>query len=374
MIGEFRCLPPNWPPPNWPCHRIPYRIALKVDHGRQKRNTRIQIVIPLDNGNATLVTDTSDIQRKYEYWMPLCTRLRKDAVGILNDALVRESIKIDSVTGRVKSLQSLLDKMKRTGKTFEQVNDLLGLRVVCLFRSQIKDIAQTAGKEFQVLPGLVDDKFESKDIDRFGYLDLKLIAKLRPEYVGGWIGRVALKDFLFEIQIRTVGMHAWATVSHYLDYKLPTQVPRDLRRDFQALSALFHVADSQFEAFFAANQTRANLTGEPPSSPDLYSELDLESLFAYLQMRFPDRISETASGTVSQFLLELTEAGIYRLNEIEVAVNRWLPAILEREKIDPPTTHGDLKGLYTAVGLARIAVASQFEHFAKNVAVVRFRS
>jgi ppGpp synthetase/RelA/SpoT-type nucleotidyltranferase len=330
-------------------------------------------MIPLDNGNATFVTDTSDVQRQYEYWMPLCTRLRKDAVGILSDALLRESIKVESVTGRVKSLQSLLDKMRRTGKTFKQVNDLLGLRVVCLFRSQIKAIAQVAGKDFQVLPDLVDNKFESKDIDRFGYLDLKLIAKLRPESVGGWIGLMALKDFLFEIQIRTVGMHAWATVSHYLDYKLPTQVPRDLRRDFQALSALFHVADSQFEAFFTANQTRANPRGESLSSPDLYSELDLESLFAYLQTRFPTRISETASGTVSQFLLELTEAGIYRLNEVEVAVDRWLPAILEHEKGDPPTTHGNLKGQFTAVGVARIAVASQFEHFAKNVAVVRFR-
>jgi ppGpp synthetase/RelA/SpoT-type nucleotidyltranferase len=63
----------------------------------------------------------------------------------------------------VKSLQSVLEKMKRTGKTFEQLNDLLGLRVVCLFRSQIKEIAQIVGKEFQVVTELVDDKFETKD-------------------------------------------------------------------------------------------------------------------------------------------------------------------------------------------------------------------
>ena len=338
--------------------------------GCEERNTRISM-IALENGNITPESDTSGVQKKYEHWLPLCTCLQKAALDILNDAFVRESIKVDSVTGRVKSLQSVLEKMKRTGKTFEQLNDLLGLRVVCLFRSQIKEIAQIVGKKFQVVTELVDDKFETKDIDTFGYLDLKLITKLPPQYKGG-LWQLAMRDFLFEIQIRTVGMHAWATVSHHLDYKLSTEVPRDLRRDFQALSALFHVADSQFEAFYAANQKRSRLTGEPLSSPDLHSQLDLESLFAYLRMRFPDRISETGSGTVSQFLLELSQAGICTLNEIEIAVNRWLPSIVEHEKSNPPTIHGQTCG-FAALGVARIAVASQFERFARDVAVVRLR-
>ena len=130
--------------------------------GCEERNTRISM-IALENGNITPESDTSGVQKKYEHWLPLCTCLQKAALDILNDAFVRESIKVDSVTGRVKSLQSVLEKMKRTGKTFEQLNDLLGLRVVCLFRSQIKEIAQIVGKEFQVVTELVDDKFETKD-------------------------------------------------------------------------------------------------------------------------------------------------------------------------------------------------------------------
>lgn len=33
----------------------------------------------------------------------------------------------------------------------------------------------------------------------------------------------------FEIQVRTLCMHAWAVVSHYLDYKGDWDVPADLK-------------------------------------------------------------------------------------------------------------------------------------------------
>jgi len=64
-------------------------------------------------------------------------------------------------------------------------------------------------------------------------------------------------------------MDAWATVSHYLDYKTDADVPLGLRKDFQALSGLFYLADTHFEMFYGATgrsqQETKDLFIEKPS-------------------------------------------------------------------------------------------------------------
>lgn len=41
-------------------------------------------------------------------------------------------------------------------------------------------------------------------------------------------------------------LNAWASISHYLGYKKESDIPAELRRDFNALSGLFYVADTHF--------------------------------------------------------------------------------------------------------------------------------
>lgn len=89
-----------------------------------------------------------------------------------------------------------------------------------------------------------DDKIDSKESDRFGYLASHVIARLGNKQNASL--QQSLRDLPFEIQIRTIAQHAWASISHHLFYKQSDNVPKDRKRDFQALSALFYVADSHF--------------------------------------------------------------------------------------------------------------------------------
>ena len=64
--------------------------------------------------------------------------------------------------------------------------------------------------------------------------------------------QIALPRIPFEIQVRTIGQDAWASVSHHLAYKQETSFPPDQFRDLYALSALFYLADTHFEFLKAA--------------------------------------------------------------------------------------------------------------------------
>lgn len=80
--------------------------------------------------------------------------------------------------------------------------------------------------------------------DNFGYMAFHLTAKLKDSQVDHTLDEV--KSVPFEVQIRTIAQDAWASISHYLDYKKESEIPARLRRDFHALSGLFYVADVHF--------------------------------------------------------------------------------------------------------------------------------
>ena len=113
-----------------------------------------------------------------------------------------------------------------------------------MFRSDIQKISVIVRDIFKIIEE--DNKIDSIAADIFGYMGIHFTAKLRNSYLHQRPTSYLI-DIPFEIQIRTIGQDAWASISHHLYYKQEERVPKDLRRDFYALSGLFHVADTHFE-------------------------------------------------------------------------------------------------------------------------------
>ena len=131
-------------------------------------------------------------------------------------------------------------RRKNLQNPFQEINDIVGIRVICLYRDDVAKIKDVVRETFEVISD--EDKIESKESDRFGYLSAHVIAKLSTEQNSS----TNLHDLPFEIQIRTIAQHAWASISQHLFYKQSDEIPQDQEKDFQALSALFYVADSHF--------------------------------------------------------------------------------------------------------------------------------
>lgn len=162
----------------------------------------------------------------------------------LQTEIDKNKIKCHSFTHRIKSFDSFVNKIRRKNISdpFKDIHDLLGFRIVCLFLPDLELIGNIINREFDVFEE--DDKIDNSEVNIFGYMDLQYKAKLKINSSPQALNTV--QEVPFEIQVRTITQDAWASISHYLFYKRENLLPKQLRRDFHALSGLFYVADTHF--------------------------------------------------------------------------------------------------------------------------------
>lgn len=288
--------------------------------------------------------------REFEARSSRHKQLEEEALFILKQQLSATQIKYHSVTSRIKELDSFLKKTQRKelDNPLDQIQDIVGLRIVCLFLSDIGRIGNLIRESFSVLSE--DNKVEGTDVSSFGYMSVHFIATMKETYVGPRYDSVA--KLPFEIQVRTIAMDAWANVSHHLDYKSEEDVPTDLKRDFYALSGLFYVADKHFEMFYGASSQSKEQMSElfAEASPNVKAdqEINLDSLTAYLNTKFPDR-NHMDSSWVSSLLRDLKQAGYKTIGDIEKMVENTVNAFNQYE-------HDKFKRTFLAdVGVVRIS-------------------
>ena len=132
---------------------------------------------------------------------------------------------IEIVSGRVKSVSSILEKADRLNVEFnkisEQIYDIAGIRITCKYMDDIYNVYDIlkARKDIEVF--IVKDYI--KNPKPSGYRSLHIIAKYNVETV---IGRVPI---CIEFQIRTHAMHLWASIEHSLKYKYYRQIPNEIQ-------------------------------------------------------------------------------------------------------------------------------------------------
>jgi putative GTP pyrophosphokinase len=292
-----------------------------------------------------------EIERQYGSALMRNETLLDEVTFILSERLNSSGIKIHAVEKRVKTLSSVLGKCRSKGiRNFSELKDIVGSRVVCLFRSDMARVGQLIAQNFDMVE--VDAKLANVD-NPLGYISSHYSCKMPKRYQGPRYENTS--DTVFEIQVRTLCMHAWAAVSHYLDYKGDWDVPSDLKRALSALSGLFYVADNEFEQFYAArvdSQKRA----DKAIDPNKVEEINLDTLTTYLATQFRDR--EIDPEVTSELVQMIKEAGYTSLSQVSSDIAQILPTFEKYEKGDPPRG-----GRYSAFGAARICLAMVSKEF-----------
>ena len=301
--------------------------------------------------------DIEALRREYEQRSERYERLKDEIIYTLEQELKSQQIPIHEITGRVKPFDSFIDKVRRqeSDVPFETILDICGVRVICLFLSDLQRIGEIVESKFAI--HIKDDKIYTKPEEAFGYLAVHYFGSLLASFSGPRYDD--LKELKFEIQLRTIAMHAWATISHYLDYKSPHAIPSSLRKDFNALSALFYVADTHFEVFFRSSQQAKELAEEKAKRlPEIRKEeINLNTLSAYLVKKYPDR-GHSEPGSISELIEELQVAGYTQIEQLDVVLQRSARAFEAYEKahlsryMDMP-----IVGRFVDVGVVRVSLS-----------------
>ena len=161
--------------------------------------------------------------------------------------------------------QAALEEEKRPYEIKDYITDLVGLRVICLYEPDIKEIRSVLMDNFELVDST--DRLSRLDTneDIFGYKSLHLDMTLKrpradlPEYS-------PFGALQFEVQIRTVVQDAWATLDHKIEYK--KSIPRGLKRRISVLAALFELADQEFLNIRNDTATLAKLAAEQDTAED----------------------------------------------------------------------------------------------------------
>lgn len=306
------------------------------------------------------------LQQEYNIKRPSYESLREETLFIINRALTNLDIKINKIEYRVKTFESFAEKVERKEikSPFDEIKDLLGIRIVCLFLSDIPKIREIIDTEFIILEE--ENKIDGSSVESFGYMSHHFIVKLKDHYAGPRYDNV--KGICFEIQVRTMAMDAWANISHYLDYKSENDIPTDLKRDFYALSGLFYVADKHFEMFFRSRQENSDHILEKFEQNLSHSkeELNIDSLKAYMKVRFPDRVHNKNSSNISELVDQLYKSGYNFIDQIEEKISLGWEAFLQYEKDHPPGSEKTKDRRYQDVGIVRILLNIVDENFGAN--------
>lgn len=289
------------------------------------------------------VWSSRKLTRRYNSRLPVYERLEREASFILRGLCSAYGDRVYSVKSRIKTLESVSQKAQRDQVTepLDGMHDIVGLRVVCLYRSDLAGLRASILDSFQVRE--VDDKAGSQgDPSVFAYESVHFTAVLPatcggPRYEG-------LADQPFEIQLRTLAMDIWATISHDLSYKKAWDIPAELERDFHAIAALLHLADKHFDDVYrhVVRQQEAVQTALRAAKPRLQKKVSPYSVAAYLQWKLPDR-RHVRDDSVGEFSQALLTHGIRTLGELDHLVDSGLPAVIASEqdfvtKLDEPGT------------------------------------
>lgn len=133
---------------------------------------------------------------------------------------------IHTIQSRIKSPESIVDKIKRKGypqelESLEKLNDIAGLRVVCHYMNDIQYVSQLLIMHEDIQLIRKENYIEyPKDS---GYRSLHLVVLVPVHLQSGTV------DIPVEIQMRTIAMDFWASLEHELLYKNHEQLSKDMR-------------------------------------------------------------------------------------------------------------------------------------------------
>lgn len=147
-------------------------------------------------------------------------------------------VDVDSITHRAKTEGSVIAKLQRENRyaSLEQITDKAGARVITRYAADVDEVCSLITTHLNVIE---DTRHGEEEVEVFGYSSRHLLVRPATPY----------ETFVVEVQVRSVLQHAWAVISHSLDYKSSLELPPPVRRRLYRVAGLLQTSDELFDSF-----------------------------------------------------------------------------------------------------------------------------
>ncbi len=177
-------------------------------------------LIPYEQGINELICKITDLKKGYEK--------------------MGQPSPIKSVSGRIKTPTSILEKARRKNIAIEDVwkhiDDIAGVRVICRFVKDIDEVVNMFRERNDFDIKIKEEKDYVNNTKQSGYRSYHIILFYSVFTPSGIV------EIPVEIQIRTMAMDFWATIEHSLKYKYDGNIPPHiLERLVSSANAAFNM-------------------------------------------------------------------------------------------------------------------------------------
>lgn len=311
-----------------------------------------------------MIASELPLRDDYEKRVAAARRLGAELSRRIEELLGSEAI-VPSVPVhyRVKSLESVIAKVNRQpgNQTLDSIRDFVGVRLVIQFLNDITPTSELILRNFNVAEH--DDKSKQLHDDQFGYVSSHFVVQIfndgadpdRPRYA--------------EIQVRTMAQHIWATASHELQYKREKDVPAQLGRATNRLSALLEVVGAEFGRLFEDRATY--IRSIVASLPDEFA-LNVDTLRQTLGALLPSA-NKAVQDDYAVLLHDLARQGIQKVGQLRllIAQQRDNALAFDKEVAERERTRLSRHGIQIPTIDRPVAMRLELDAFATHTGLVR---
>ena len=164
-------------------------------------------------------------------------------------SILEENNPIEHINYRIKKKSSIAEKLHKknlpvTEENIRNLNDVIGVRVVCSFLDDVKILITTIAKDPEI--SILNCKNYIESPKSNGYMSYHLNIEI-PVLVNETVEFVKA-----EIQVRTIAMDMWASLEHKIWYKKGIELPEDMLNEISKMADFCHRVDESL------NQTARN--------------------------------------------------------------------------------------------------------------------
>lgn len=273
----------------------------------------------------------------------------------LREVIKEMDVSYYELSYRIKTLDSILEKAERNSLSMSEIYDVIGFRIVTLFKRDASAICDVIRKVFRVV--WESDKAEGKPADTFGYLSVHFQIKLPGE----WLHAPTTRGFAgveAELQVRTFSQHIWAASSHLLQYKMESVIPYVMRRNINRLSAVLEIVDDELESILKAKEAYQSYLLETSCREDEQSEILLDSiLLEHILDEVFEGENKRPQEPFDDLLNELFFCDIRTVGQLKELLSSELESIQKKEDRKKKNSG---KAFYSYAGRLRIAMQAHF--------------